>query len=60
MRFESAELFPIQPRLDGFDHLVTGLPSFGVEVNETAVSTQSQRFWEAPHLERRDGSVTNW
>ncbi|HYZ48648.1 MAG TPA: mandelate racemase/muconate lactonizing enzyme family protein [Sphingomonas sp.] len=58
--FDSAEFFPIQPRLDGVDYPVTGLPGLGVEVNEAAVSAQSQRFWEAPHLKRRDGSVTNW
>lgn len=60
MGFDSAEFFPIQPLLDGVDYLVTGLPGLGVEVNEAAVSAQSQRFWEAPHLKRRDGSVTNW
>ena len=32
----------------------------GVEVNEAAVQAESLRFWEAPHLKRRDGSVTNW
>ena len=35
-------------------------PGLGVEVNEAAVQAQSFRFWEAPHLKRRDGSVTNW
>jgi galactonate dehydratase len=58
--FDSAELFPVQPLLDGVDYPVTGLPGLGVEVNEAAVSAQSPRFWEAPHLKRRDGSVTNW
>ncbi len=58
--FDSAEFFPVQPRLDGADYPVTDLPGLGVEVNEAAVQAQSLRFWEAPHLRRRDGSVTNW
>ncbi|MBN9027893.1 MAG: hypothetical protein J0H20_20475, partial [Rhizobiales bacterium] len=32
----------------------------GVEVNEALIQKQSFKFWEAPHLRRRDGSVTNW
>ncbi len=58
--FDSAEYFPVQPRLDGADYPVSDLPGLGVEVNEAAISAQSLRFWEAPHLKRRDGSVTNW
>lgn len=58
--FDSAEYFPVQPRLDGADYPVGDLPGLGVEVNEAAIAAQSLRFWEAPHLTRRDGSVTNW
>ncbi|WP_027167756.1 mandelate racemase/muconate lactonizing enzyme family protein [Mesorhizobium sp. WSM3224] len=58
--FDNSELFPMQPRLDGTDYPVGDLPGLGVEVNEAAVQAQSFRFWEAPHLGRRDGSVTNW
>jgi galactonate dehydratase len=58
--FDSAEYFPVQPRLDGADYPVGDLPGLGVEVNEEAIRAQSLRFWEAPHLRRRDGSVTNW
>jgi galactonate dehydratase len=50
----------VQPRLDGADYPVGDLPGLGVEVNEEAIRAQSLRFWEAPHLRRRDGSVTNW
>ena len=35
-------------------------PGLGVEVDEALVAKQSYRHWEAPHLVRRDGSVTNW
>ena len=53
MGFGSAEVFAIQPRLDGVDYLVGGLPGRGVKVNKACRR-------EAPHLRRRDGSVTNW
>ena len=35
-------------------------PGLGVEVDEALVKEQSFKFWEAPHLRRTDGSVTNW
>jgi galactonate dehydratase len=58
--FDNSDFFPVQPRLDGGDYPVSDLVGLGVEVNEAAVRAQSLRFWEAPHLRRRDGSVTNW
>src|SRR5689334_22935836 len=58
--FDNSDFFPVQPRLDGTDYPVGDLPGLGVEVNEAAVRAESARFWEAPHLRRRDGSVTNW
>ena len=58
--FDNTDLFPVQPRLNGPAYPVGDLPGLGVEVNEEAVAAQSLRFWEAPHLRRRDGSVTNW
>ena len=58
--FDNADFFPVQPRLDGVCYPVGDLPGLGVEVNEAAVQKESLRFWEAPHLRRRDGSVTNW
>jgi len=58
--FDSSELFPVQPRLEGACYPVGDSPGLGVEVNEDAIRHQSFRFWEAPHLRRRDGSVTNW
>ncbi len=53
-------LFTTQPRLDGVTFAVTDLPGIGIEVNEALLGTEAFRFWEAPHLRRHDGSVTNW
>ena len=50
----------MRPKLDGAVYPVTDAPGLGVEVNEELVAKQSFEFWEAPHLKRRDGSVTNW
>jgi galactonate dehydratase len=58
--FDNSDYFPVQPRLVGANYPVSDLPGLGVEVNEAAVAAESLRFWEAPHLKRRDGSVTNW
>ncbi|WP_421725007.1 mandelate racemase/muconate lactonizing enzyme family protein [Bauldia sp.] len=58
--FDDAELFPVGPRLEGSVYPVSDAPGLGVEVDETLMAKQSFAFWEAPHLTRRDGSVTNW
>jgi len=58
--FNNAEFFPVQPRLEGAVYPVNDAPGLGVEVNEELVEKQSFKFWEAPHLKRPDGSVTNW
>ncbi len=58
--FDNSDFFPVQPRLDGASYPVSDAPGLGVEVNEELVKKQSFKFWEAPHLKRRDGSVTNW
>ena len=58
--FDSSEFFPVQPRLEGAYYPLSDAPGLGVEVNEELVKQQSFKFWEAPHLKRRDGSVTNW
>ncbi len=54
------EVFPQQPKLEGTWHRVPDGPGLGVEINEEAVREETFRFWEAPHLHRRDGSHTNW
>ncbi len=41
-------------------YAVSDAPGLGVEVNEELIKKQSFKFWEAPHLKRNDGSVTNW
>jgi len=58
--FDDAEFFPVQPRLEGACYRVSDAPGLGVEVNEALVAQQEFRFWQAPLLKRRDGSVTNW
>jgi galactonate dehydratase len=54
------EIFPNQLKLVGSTIVVPETPGLGVEVDEAYIRSQSFQFWEAPHLQRRDGSVTNW
>jgi galactonate dehydratase len=56
----TAEMFPQMPMLDGAVYQVPDGPGLGIEVDETLLTKASFKFWEAPHLRRRDGSVTNW
>ena len=58
--FDNAEFFPVQPRIHNAVYEVSDAPGLGVEVNEDLIKKQSFKFWEAPHLKRNDGSVTNW
>ncbi|WP_375451343.1 mandelate racemase/muconate lactonizing enzyme family protein [uncultured Devosia sp.] len=58
--FDDADIFTTQPVLNGAVYEVSELPGLGVEVNEDLIKRQSFKFWEAPHLRRTDGSVTNW
>ena len=58
--FDDAGIFPVQPKLSGAVYEVGDAPGLGVEVDEALVKKQSFKFWEAPHLSRTDGSVTNW
>ncbi|MGF9566008.1 HipA domain-containing protein [Neorhizobium sp. BT27B] len=58
--FENSDFFPVQPKLEGAFYPVSDAPGLGIEVNEELLARQSFEFWEAPHLKRRDGSVTNW
>ena len=44
----------------GHSKLESTVRYLGIEVDEEAVKGESFRFWEAPHLRRRDGSYTNW
>jgi len=54
------DLFPVQPELVGARFPVPDTPGLGVELNEELAAKQSFKFWESPHLHRRDGSHTNW
>ena len=54
------EVFPVRPRVEHGRYAVPTSPGLGVEVNEDALAAYEFRFWEAPHLRRRDGSLTNW
>ena len=58
--FDNREFFPVQPTLENACYAVSDAPGLGIEVNEDLVAKQSFEFWEAPHLRRRDGSLTNW
>ena len=58
--FDNSEFFPVQPRIEKAHYRVSDAPGLGVEVNEELIKKQSFKFWEAPHLKRTDGSVTNW
>ena len=46
-------------RLAG-DGRLPDAPGLGIDFDETIAQQHSWKFWEAPHLVRRDGSVTNW
>jgi galactonate dehydratase len=58
--FDNSDFFPVQPRLEHAHYPVSDAAGLGIEVNEELLARQSFEFWEAPHLRRRDGSVTNW
>ena len=58
--FDNSDFFPVQPRLQGAVYPVSDAPGLGIEVSEDLLARQSFEFWEAPHLRRTDGSVTNW
>jgi galactonate dehydratase len=58
--FDNSDFFPVQPRLEGAHYPVSDAPGLGVEVNEALIQKQSFKYWQAPMLYRRDGSVTNW
>jgi galactonate dehydratase len=56
----AGELFPQQLQLEGDRFPAPDTPGLRVDVDEEAMAAQDFRFWEAPHLRRRDGSYTNW
>ncbi len=58
--FYDTDIFPVQPQQDGSRYLIPEAPGLGVEFNEKDFGNRPFRFWEAPKLFRRDGSVQNW
>jgi galactonate dehydratase len=54
------DVFTTRPMMDGAVYPVPDTPGLGIEIDEAALTREAFRFWEAPHLKRRDGSVTNW
>jgi galactonate dehydratase len=58
--FDDPDLFPGLLTLEGACYRVPDGPGLGVDVDEELISRRAYRPWEAPHLVRRDGSVTNW
>ena len=58
--FYQSDVFPVQPTIEpGRIILDDNAPGLGIEVDEASL-TEPFKFWEAPHLHRRDGSHTNW
>ena len=53
------EIFPEQVLFEGNVYAVPDKPGLGVEVDESTLNVPF-KFWDPPHLHRRDGSVTNW
>jgi len=53
-------LFPVRPRIEGTWYKVPDSPGLGVEFDEELALSKPFKFWEAPHLHRKDGSYTNW
>jgi galactonate dehydratase len=58
--FDDRDFFPVQMTMEGSTYVVPDGPGLGVEVDEARLAREEFRFWEAPHLRRRDGSYTNW
>ena len=57
--FYDKEVFPVQPEVTGGRVALLNRPGVGVEIAEASL-TEPFRHSEMPHLQRRDGSHTNW
>lgn len=59
-RYES-NIFTSRPMLDGAVYPIPTGPGLGIEIDEAALARAGEfQFVEMPHLQRRDGSHTNW
>lgn len=57
--FYDREVFPVQPDIMAGKVVLQDRPGLGVEVDEASLN-EPFKYWESPHLHRRDGSHTNW
>jgi galactonate dehydratase len=57
--YYSKEIYPVQPEIAPGRVTLRDLPGLGIEVDESSL-TGPFRFFEMPHLHRRDGSHTNF
>lgn len=62
-RIETADIgsfFENAPTPDAGFFQISDLPGHGVIVNEEALKANAFKFWEAPRMQKPDGSFTNW
>jgi galactonate dehydratase len=58
---QASSIFTRKLDLIGATYPVPDEPGLRVEVDEDALqAAEPYRFYEMPHLQRRDGLVTNW
>ena len=54
--FYEDDVFPVQPEIVSGKVILSDAPGLGIEVDEASL-TEPFKFWESPHLHRRDGSI---
>ncbi len=54
------DVFPVMPERRGPYYPLPTLPGLGGEINEAALERHPFQIREHPHLQRPDGSYTNW
>ena len=57
---DNDDIFTQQVKLKGAMYPVPSTPGLGVDVNEEIIKELEFKYWEATHLQRTDGSITNW
>ena len=57
---DNDNIFTQQVKLEGAMYPVPSTPGLGVDVNEEIIQELEFKQWEATHLQRTDGSITNW
>ena len=57
---DNDNIFTQQVKLEGAMYPVPSTPGLGVDVNEEIIKELEFKQWEATHLQRTDGSITNW